>query len=264
MGFRSHHLYFSYVYDVTRPLQDLGISGRPKPVERETVAEMDAEARGGGNDGAGLKTGKMPTRSKESAQPTDGHNPSATTTLNSSDGKTVGSSLAHDASGQTATASEDPAVERMTSGIASKQSPLPLRSSTSAPDERFFWNYDALGRLIQTRDELAAKEGSIGFDAERGSREHGAGGSISAAKAVEAVDRWLTPVMSAFVQVERGCRAGENGSAFDLLFVSRRSKFRQGTRYEMRGIDASGNVANFVETEQVKDTWEGVRGGGEL
>jgi SacI homology domain len=38
--------------------------------------------------------------------------------------------------------------------------------------------------------------------------------------------------------------------SFTMLFVSRRSCKRQGTRYTRRGIDAEGNVANFVETEQ--------------
>ncbi len=38
---------------------------------------------------------------------------------------------------------------------------------------------------------------------------------------------------------------------FALLLISRRSVFRQGTRYNRRGIDSTGNVANFVETEQV-------------
>ncbi len=39
--------------------------------------------------------------------------------------------------------------------------------------------------------------------------------------------------------------------SFTLLLISRRSVFRQGTRYRRRGIDSAGNVANFVETEQV-------------
>ncbi len=38
---------------------------------------------------------------------------------------------------------------------------------------------------------------------------------------------------------------------FTLLLISRRSVFRQGTRYNRRGIDSAGHVANFVETEQV-------------
>lgn len=38
---------------------------------------------------------------------------------------------------------------------------------------------------------------------------------------------------------------------FNLTLVSRRSRRRAGTRYITRGVDAMGDVANFVETEQV-------------
>ncbi len=39
----------------------------------------------------------------------------------------------------------------------------------------------------------------------------------------------------------------------DLLFslISRRSRYRAGTRYFTRGIDSSGHTANFNETEQI-------------
>ena len=33
--------------------------------------------------------------------------------------------------------------------------------------------------------------------------------------------------------------------------MSRRSRYRAGTRYFRRGIDHEGHVANFVETEQI-------------
>jgi phosphatidylinositol 4-phosphatase len=38
---------------------------------------------------------------------------------------------------------------------------------------------------------------------------------------------------------------------FTLLFVSRRSRYRQGCRFTKRGINEHGHVANFVETEQI-------------
>ena len=41
------------------------------------------------------------------------------------------------------------------------------------------------------------------------------------------------------------------GRSFRYILVSRRSCFRAGTRYNIRGIDAEGHVANFVETEQI-------------
>ncbi len=37
----------------------------------------------------------------------------------------------------------------------------------------------------------------------------------------------------------------------ELWIISRRSRFRAGTRYLRRGIDDSGKVANYVETEQI-------------
>ncbi|NWH28935.1 SAC1 phosphatase, partial [Grus americana] len=42
-----------------------------------------------------------------------------------------------------------------------------------------------------------------------------------------------------------------NGKCFDWLLVSRRSCFRAGVRYYVRGIDSEGHAANFVETEQI-------------
>lgn len=37
----------------------------------------------------------------------------------------------------------------------------------------------------------------------------------------------------------------------ELILISRRSRLRAGTRYNARGVDDDGNVANFVETEQI-------------
>lgn len=42
-----------------------------------------------------------------------------------------------------------------------------------------------------------------------------------------------------------------NGVAFTWGIVSRRSVHRAGTRLFSRGIDANGNVSNYVETEQL-------------
>ena len=35
----------------------------------------------------------------------------------------------------------------------------------------------------------------------------------------------------------------------DFIIISRRSCLRTGTRYNVRGIDEKGEVANFVDTE---------------
>jgi phosphatidylinositol 4-phosphatase len=42
-----------------------------------------------------------------------------------------------------------------------------------------------------------------------------------------------------------------NGRTLQLCLISRRSRFRAGTRYFRRGVDHDGHVANFNETEQI-------------
>jgi hypothetical protein len=41
------------------------------------------------------------------------------------------------------------------------------------------------------------------------------------------------------------------GYAFDFILISRRSRERAGMRYQRRGLNDQGQVANFVETEQI-------------
>uniref|UniRef100_A0AAQ5YS69 SAC domain-containing protein n=1 Tax=Amphiprion ocellaris TaxID=80972 RepID=A0AAQ5YS69_AMPOC len=49
--------------------------------------------------------------------------------------------------------------------------------------------------------------------------------------------------------VMKPCRI--NGKIFEWILISRRSCFRAGVRYYVRGIDSEGHAANFVETEQI-------------
>lgn len=42
-----------------------------------------------------------------------------------------------------------------------------------------------------------------------------------------------------------------NNKALDYILISRRSVFRAGTRFYVRGLDSKGQAANFVETEQI-------------
>lgn len=83
-------------------------------------------------------------------------------------------------------------------------------------DDRFFWNHKVIEDLI----------------------------------ACEA-DQWIVPFMSAFIDIKLGCEIAEENVKFSLLFISRRSRYRQGCRFTRRGIDEDGHVANFVETEQI-------------
>ncbi|KDQ54793.1 hypothetical protein JAAARDRAFT_37897 [Jaapia argillacea MUCL 33604] len=54
-----------------------------------------------------------------------------------------------------------------------------------------------------------------------------------------------------------------NSHHLRLCLISRRSRHRAGTRYFRRGIDHSGNVANFNETEQLVLVERGGKGGDE-
>lgn len=41
----------------------------------------------------------------------------------------------------------------------------------------------------------------------------------------------------------------ENKNRLDMIIISRRSSKNVGTRFNARGINSEGDVANFVETE---------------
>ncbi|CEG74594.1 hypothetical protein RMATCC62417_09775 [Rhizopus microsporus] len=62
------------------------------------------------------------------------------------------------------------------------------------------------------------------------------------------LDEWIIPVMQGTVQIEPCIIDGYN---FEFILISRRSKERAGMRYQRRGINEDGQVANFVETEQI-------------
>uniref|UniRef100_A0A665VHV7 Phosphatidylinositide phosphatase SAC1-A n=1 Tax=Echeneis naucrates TaxID=173247 RepID=A0A665VHV7_ECHNA len=60
--------------------------------------------------------------------------------------------------------------------------------------------------------------------------------------------KFALPVVHGFI-VMKPCRI--NGKIFEWILISRRSCFRAGVRYYVRGIDSEGHAANFVETEQI-------------
>lgn len=61
---------------------------------------------------------------------------------------------------------------------------------------------------------------------------------------------FVTPMIMGFVS-ECVYRVPNTKDEFKMWLISRLSRFRAGTRYHVRGIDEEGNVANFVETEQI-------------
>ncbi|XP_061571188.1 phosphatidylinositol-3-phosphatase SAC1-B isoform X2 [Cololabis saira] len=60
--------------------------------------------------------------------------------------------------------------------------------------------------------------------------------------------KFVYPVIHGFISINTSCI---NGKLFEWSIISRRSCFRAGVRYYVRGIDVEGHAANFVETEQI-------------
>ncbi|KDR84844.1 hypothetical protein GALMADRAFT_107223 [Galerina marginata CBS 339.88] len=87
-------------------------------------------------------------------------------------------------------------------------------------DERFFWN-----RFLQTK---LIEQATLSQNAAYGS--------------------FILPVMYGTFEIRPTFLHGRH---MYLALISRRSRYRAGTRYFRRGIDQDGNVANFNETEQI-------------
>lgn len=104
------------------------------------------------------------------------------------------------------------------------------RSDPSAPlwkraDDRFFWN-----RFIQT--DL------IDFRTGNGLRHTNPAG----------VDPYILPVMFGMLRITT---TKIKSAPLTMALITRKSRFRGGTRYFSRGIDEQGHVSNYNETEQV-------------
>ncbi|CAO3594736.1 unnamed protein product [Absidia cylindrospora] len=61
-------------------------------------------------------------------------------------------------------------------------------------------------------------------------------------------DNWVLPIMQGTIQIEP---TEIDGFPFTFVLISRRSRERAGLRYQRRGVNDEGQVANFVETEQL-------------
>ncbi|XP_065779512.1 phosphatidylinositide phosphatase SAC2 isoform X2 [Muntiacus reevesi] len=126
-------------------------------------------------------------------------------------------------------------VQRQSAG---EKDPRPLWQKV---DDRFFWNK----YMIQDLTEIGTRD----------------------------VNFWIIPIIQGFVQIEE-LVVNYNESSDDeksspetppqestcvddihprflVALISRRSRHRAGMRYKRRGVDKNGNVANYVETEQL-------------
>jgi len=114
-----------------------------------------------------------------------------------------------------------------------------LKPQKNAPffetaDDRFYWNKFLQTPLIDFRNQTVTNA---------------------------QVDAFILPLMFGFVHIQH---TFANHKPLTMALISRRSRFRAGTRYFSRGIDGAGNVSNFNETEQLvlvpgstKQTWMG-------
>jgi len=125
------------------------------------------------------------------------------------------------------------------------------------PDPRFFWNQGPVQPILREFQMNETETSTI---------DHDLAGMLLGL---------VIPVTSAFVgaqtvtvasqvspssdtekdQTSTTASSSKNCSSYKLsydeILISRRSRFRAGTRFTVRGADATGAVANFVETEQI-------------
>jgi hypothetical protein len=96
-------------------------------------------------------------------------------------------------------------------------------------DDRFFWNKFVQSDLIEFASNL-----------ERGINvRHGPKGGV---------DPFILPVMFGMMRI---AITHIKSTPLTFALITRRSRYRAGTRYFTRGIDEQGHVANFNETEQI-------------
>lgn len=101
-------------------------------------------------------------------------------------------------------------------------------------DDSFLWNYFMISPLVQFRSRLLAHE-----------RE-----ALDASRILTSAIRGFCLTMT-IPQSAAPLRDGRSGLPSFLTVISRLSCKRAGTRFNSRGIDDDGHVANFVETETI-------------
>ncbi|KAI8807696.1 SacI homology domain-containing protein, partial [Cladochytrium replicatum] len=98
--------------------------------------------------------------------------------------------------------------------------PSNISPTWARSDDRFFWNLHLSRKMIDASQQP--------------------GNDLS---------NFILPVICGYVDIKTVRVTPDRTITFAL--VSRRSRYRAGTRLNTRGIDEVGNVANFVETEQI-------------
>lgn len=91
-------------------------------------------------------------------------------------------------------------------------------------DDRFFWNRVMIGSLLDCPNEMK-----------------------------DVSSHWIMPIIQGYFESGTSFLPTDSGHEVEstLIVISRRSRFRAGTRYKRRGVDEGGKCANYVETEQI-------------
>ncbi|XP_045505127.1 phosphatidylinositol-3-phosphatase SAC1 isoform X1 [Colias croceus] len=121
-----------------------------------------------------------------------------------------------------------------------------LRASLDAPGIYFSYSYD-LTHTMQRLHSVSPDFHKMSL-ASRADARFVWNGHLLKGYSQQMFSRFNLPIMQGFIAINR---VTINSHQLSWTLVSRRSVDRAGTRLFMRGIDSQGNVANFVETEQI-------------
>lgn len=103
----------------------------------------------------------------------------------------------------------------------------PMGPMWQKADDRFFWNRWVQSDLIKFRFGQADSRTSSGPQS--------------------GVDPYILPVMFGMLRITN---TSIKGTPLTFILITRRSRYRAGTRYFSRGLDDQGHVSNYNETEQ--------------
>ena len=95
-----------------------------------------------------------------------------------------------------------------------KQQSIQNQSLSAIADSRYFWNYNICQDFLTNRVDSS----------------------------------WILPVIQGYVGYSQ---LPLQRTTLEMLLICRRRWPMPGTRFKARGIDDEGNVANFVESEQI-------------
>ncbi|XP_048000875.1 phosphatidylinositol-3-phosphatase SAC1 [Leguminivora glycinivorella] len=121
-----------------------------------------------------------------------------------------------------------------------------VRAALDAPGMYFSYGYDVT-HTLQRLHSVAADFHSMSM-ASRADNRFLWNGHLLRDYSHMQFARFALPLIQGFVAINKVI---VNGHRLTWSVVSRRSVARAGTRLFMRGVDAEGNVANYVETEQI-------------